>query len=205
MTVTDADGMIIALSDDVGFGFDCFDCSRVEELLAPGIYFTELSGVELAPLELYDLTVTLGEREVCDDGEDNDNDQQIDCADDDCQHLAQCACIDDALEGEPLPIVEPGRYSDLQICRDNDDRFQIAVGVGCTLIADIEFIHADGDLLLHLESLDGLRLGSENSSDDNERLTWQNPGGDPVELVLIVAGWDAGENAYNLQVGLECP
>ena len=136
--------------------------------------------------------------DVCDGVDDN-------CAhdEDDCR---QCA---DALEPNDTRAtaasVGPGDFSDLGICDglDDHDVYAVALAAGETLVVDVFFVHADGDIEARLYGPDSAEDALVNAftSTDNEHLEFTAPRAGAY-LVNVFGSGDASNN-YSMRIAIE--
>ncbi|MEQ9500240.1 MAG: pre-peptidase C-terminal domain-containing protein [Deltaproteobacteria bacterium] len=120
--------------------------------------------------------------------------------------VAWGACADDAEEPNDSAAegtrVEPGRYTDLAQCEDNDDWFVVAGAVDDTLQLTIDFEHAEADLALELFDPSGASVAVADSSTDDEQLTYvvTTPGDHALRVHLVDDGGRRAGAPYGLQV-----
>ncbi len=100
------------------------------------------------------------------------------------------------------PRLEPGGHPELMITADDEDWFVVDTCRAGTLTVGITFLNDDGDLDLALFDGAGDELGSSLSMDDNEEVVLEELAGGPV--FIMVEGWGGAENAYHLQIALDC-
>ena len=145
------------------------------------------------------------EGEDCDDG----NRLRGDGCDDQCRLENGPICRDDRFEENDDRAASTelldGDYNGLQICRDDDDWYQVNVCEGGRVSIELLFIDADGDLEASLVDGNDARLAFASSSDDNETLLWANEGEDTT-VFLRVFGFLGAANQYDLRVNvIGCP
>ncbi|MBN2495776.1 MAG: PPC domain-containing protein [Deltaproteobacteria bacterium] len=128
--------------------------------------------------------------------------------------IESAGCQDDSYEPDDTPDdanpvwpedpIVTGRV----ICADDDDWYITMVSAGETLVIDLGFTHADGDLDMKLydssvtpETLGEHELASAYSSSDNERIEY------PVlyeDLYYIrVYGYAGAENGYSIDLSVQ--
>ena len=102
-------------------------------------------GDDDTPGNTYSIDLTLEDPDVCelDDFEPNDVE-------------------DDAAE------LTAGQHSDLNVCRDNDDWYSVPALLNDSLLVEVLFVHAEGDIDVSVFNPDGSTAGSGISTDDNE-------------------------------------
>jgi hypothetical protein len=125
----------------------------------------------------------------------------------------QVGCQDDTSEEDDAPaqasdVWDNGPRTGLQICANDEDWFQTLGFAGETLVFDLRFTHAAGDLDLKLydegvtpETLPQHLKASSVSSTDNERIEY------PVQadgvFFIRVYGYNGAENAYSLEMTIQ--
>ena len=118
-------------------------------------------------------------------------------------------CEDDPFEdndgiGNATPI-EAGVPQDARVCAGDDDYFAFEAPVaGCSFIASVNHVNANGDLDLRLLDVDGGRISSSETAADVERLsgTLEAAG---VHFLRIYLFDDVAGNDYTVNVALDCP
>jgi len=144
-----------------------------------------------------------GATEICDDGQDNDGDGLVDCADPSCATDPACTRPDDPYEeNDSLDQAATGvtQAVGLTVHGGDDDWFAVEVCTGGTLEATIGFATAEGDLDLMLVDATLQELASSFSTTDDETLTWQNESGQPVTVYVIVTSFFGQSNRYDLDL-----
>jgi hypothetical protein len=96
-----------------------------------------------------------------------------------------------SLDGAPLA----GR-----ICADDQDHYKFDVGIASTLVVNVEFTHADGDLDIRLLDAGGAVVTSSLSVTDNEAIIRDVQ---PGRYYIRVEGWQAAENTYTVAASLQ--
>ena len=124
-----------------------------------------------------------------------------------CADAPTCP-TDDAFGPNPTqedayPLEGPSAILDGAICTPDDDFYKIFVPEGCKLDSTLEFIHADGDLDLHVYDTEGLVAGSSLSSTDNEAVSTGvvTEGG---VYNIGVEGYNGATNTYRLRNTITC-
>jgi hypothetical protein len=96
-------------------------------------------------------------------------------------------------------VVGAGTYRGLQICSGDDDWFAFQLDVGDTLIVDLFFGHAQGDVDIALFDTDCVTgLTASTSSTDNEHVAYSAPAAGTYSA--RVYGYHGAENTYDMQV-----
>jgi hypothetical protein len=97
-----------------------------------------------------------------------------------------------------------GSWSDLHLVMGDDDWFRVTVPDNHSFTAEMDFIHAYGDLDLKLfDACGGNLIALSVTQDNDEALTWSNGTGAPVEVHLhaYVYGFSASDcNDYDLRL-----
>ncbi len=108
-------------------------------------------------------------------------------------------CREDGLEDNDdadgaWELVEPGTVEDLRACEGDHDWYTVPVRALDTLVAHLDFQHADGNLDLEVIGPDGQRLlGASRSATDDEHVEAEaEETGDHYVHVIPQAGADAG-------------
>lgn len=132
-------------------------------------------------------------------------------------------CQDDGLEDDDGPgsatnASLPYTSNDREICSGDADYHAVDLSTGDTLVADLTFVHADGDLDFHFHDTDGSDLTpctpdapglcstangqSATSNEHVERLITQS-GCAPCTFYLSVQGYAGAANVYDLSIDVE--
>ncbi len=121
-------------------------------------------------------------------------------------------CVDDGNEEDDTPAQAGDLWDNGprpgQICADDEDWFQTLGYTGETLVFDLDFVHADGDLDLKLYS-DGVtvdtlaqhQLASSASATDGEHIEYPVPA--DGFFYVRVYGYSGAENAYTLEMSIQ--
>ncbi|MEZ6015124.1 MAG: M12 family metallo-peptidase [Planctomycetota bacterium] len=117
-------------------------------------------------------------------------------------------CFPDALEpndtcGTARPLAQ-GLVTGLEAANDNLDHYRITVPAGGSVVVDVLFAHANGDIDARLYNAScNTVLNSSTSSTDNEQLVWANNSASPVDVVAQVFNYPGvGCFGYDLRVTL---
>ena len=87
------------------------------------------------------------------------------------------------------------------ICPDDEDFYEIDVPANCTLLAELIFRHAAGDLDLRLRDAGGTTLASSLSVSDYETIETDLSAG---LYTFRINGFNGAENGYALRANLDC-
>lgn len=125
-------------------------------------------------------------------------------------------CQDDSAEDDDTPaqaptVSLPFASSDREVCSNDADYHAVELNTGDTLIADMTFDHANGDLDFHFHDTDGTDLtpcpgacspGNGQSATDDEHLEWtiDTAGCAPCTFYLSVQGYLGAANVYDLDI-----
>ncbi|MCK6550737.1 hypothetical protein L6R52_33175 [Myxococcota bacterium] len=143
-----------------------------------------------------------GTQEICDNNRDDDCNSLVDERDPDC-----ASCTDDVLEpnDDPsAPRIDPGRYEGLRICPANEDYYGLFLRTGERADVRLFFVHAQGNLDLHLLGTDRRRVVARSTSlDDDESLTFTAT--TTGQLPLRVFSDDGASTTYTLDVRVTTP
>ncbi len=133
------------------------------------------------------------------------------------------ACQDDGFEQDDTPgqasdVSLPFASNDRALCSGDADYHAVDLHTGDTLVADLTFVHADGDLDFHFHGTDGTDLTpcsvaspascsvdagqSATSNEHIERLI-QQAGCAPCTFYLSVQGYAAASNDYDLIIDVD--
>ena len=166
----------------------------VEACVAPGTYYLRTYAAGEGNRD-YDLLVTF-DPEVCAD-----------------------VCQDDGFEPDDapaqasattLPFTSNGR----ELCPGDADYHAVDLFTGDTLVADLTFDHAEGDLDFHVHDTDGTDLtpcpgscspSNGQSGTSNEHLEWlvDQAGCAPCTFYLSVQGYLGASNVYDLAIDVQ--
>ena len=143
--------------------------------------------------------------EVCDNSEDDDFDELVDCDDDDCAALPECGCEEDAFEnhdGGTAHTMDLGTLPselDGHICGPaNEDWFAITPSISFAGIITLTFVNATGDLDLFLTDSAFTELDSSQGMDDVEVIEYDFVAG--TTYYINVVGYAGSVGAYTLNV-----
>lgn len=143
--------------------------------------------------------------EICDDMEDNDCNGLQDLLDPACR-----TCEDDIYEpndDQAAPSVQPGHYPVLKLCSGNPDYYGIFIKRGERIRAQIDFMHAEGDLAFDL-------LGPRATEMEDRRVLTRSDTQTDGEAVVYTAtvtgvhmlsvyGTSGTENNYAMTITLD--
>lgn len=143
-----------------------------------------------------------GSQEICDNNRDDDCNSLVDERDPQC-----ASCTDDVLEpnDDPsAPRIDPGRYESLRICPANEDYYGLFARADEEVDVRLFFVHAQGNLDLHLLGTDRRRILARSTSlDDDEALTFTAT--TSGQLQLRVFSDSGASNSYTLDVRVTAP
>ncbi len=112
------------------------------------------------------------------------------------------ACVADDQEpnedeggAHPLPLVGGTAVADGRLCLADVDWYAVEIPAGATLVVDLEFVHADGDLDARLLDPAGALYAVAASATDNER--FEVPDAAPGAWRIGISG---ARNDYTLRV-----
>ena len=178
----DADGALdMRLTDGDGNEIDVAVDGRVEHLTADAAtLFYEVSGAE----NDYELRVGV------------DCPEQLACPDDDA--------LEDNDGPEDATAIEAGDVVDAIVCGRDHDWYVFEADAGCTVDAQLTFVHNDGDIDLRLyQDPLGVPFRSSTTPTDDERVAVQIPA--TGTWYLDVALFQGDGNDYRLDLVLDCP
>ncbi len=122
----------------------------------------------------------------------------------------QPGCQDDDYEENDVPadsvdLWDEGIWTGLMVCANDEDWYRIFMFVDETLIVDLTFTHADGDVDVNLydtgvtpDTLAGHQVAFSNSASDDEHIEYTIPS--DGDYYIRVYGYNGAENSYTLQV-----
>jgi Cys-rich repeat protein len=115
--------------------------------------------------------------------------------------------VDECMEANPdndtasaQPISLDGAPLAGRICVDDQDHYKFDVGIASTLVVNVEFTHADGDLDIRLLDAAGAVVTSSLSVTDNETIIRDV---EPGRYYIRVEGWQSAENTYTVSASLQ--
>ena len=128
-------------------------------------------------------------------------------------------CQDDGFEQDDVPaqatdVTLPFSSNDRDVCPSDADYHAVDLFTGDTLVADLTFNHADGDLDFHFHDTDGTDLtpcpgacspGNGQSATSNEHIEWtvDQAGCAPCTFYLSVQGYLGASNVYDLAIDVQ--
>ncbi|MBM4320951.1 MAG: hypothetical protein FJ125_13610, partial [Deltaproteobacteria bacterium] len=116
-------------------------------------------------------------------------------------------CEDDVLEENDTrqtpSLLQPGEHGSLAVCSGDDDFFAVALQAGDTLSVSLRFVHADGDLDLHLLDAAGNVLLRSTGTTDTEEVSYVAPAA--TTPVIRVFGFLGAAGPYSLSIVVEPP
>ncbi|MEM6295575.1 MAG: hypothetical protein AAGA54_30155 [Myxococcota bacterium] len=132
-------------------------------------------------------------------------------------------CEDDAAEDDDTfdtasAVTLPFNASGRAICSEDADFFAVDLSTGDTLVQDLTFVHADGDLDLHFHDVDGADLtpctpdapelcsldaGQSATSNEHAERTITQAGCDPCTFFVSVQGYGGAANDYDISLAVE--
>ena len=111
-------------------------------------------------------------------------------------------CTDDQYEAnnelDAATLLDAGTFQSLMLCPNDEDWYAFIVGPDSFFLAEITFIHADGDLDMYMYDEFGGQLDYSTTTTDDEIV-----GADTLPegiYYLRVKGWQGAENDYDLEV-----
>lgn len=138
-----------------------------------------------------------GTVEICDDDRDNDCNGLVDEDDPVCR-----TCTDDLFEpnnGPDAPRIQPGVYTQMQICPGNPDYYGVYLSEGERLLVQATFTHAEGDLDLDLIGVDQETVLTRSATTEGtETVNWTATA-NGVHVVRVY-GNQTTANGYILRV-----
>ena len=87
---------------------------------------------------------------------------------------------------------------------NEDDFYQLIVPAGCTLEANVYFVHANGDIDLAVQNATGTNLLTSTSTSDNESITWTNTGAADAVTHVRVYPWLSFCSEYDIDLEIDC-
>ncbi|MCR9164795.1 MAG: Ig-like domain-containing protein [Nannocystaceae bacterium] len=127
-------------------------------------------------------------------------------------------CQDDSAEDDDTPAQAPSvslpfTSTGRAVCSNDADYHAVALSTGETLVADLTFEHAQGDLDFHFHDTDGTDLtpcpgscspSNGQSATDDEHIEWtiDTPGCAPCTFYLSVQGYLGAANTYDLDISV---
>ena len=118
-------------------------------------------------------------------------------------------CVDDAIELALAPHLQVGSgyLTDLVQCSEDQDWFEVDLNPDDTVVFDVFFTHATGDLDAWLEDETGGLLATSATTTDNEQITWTATAEEKVFLVIeLTENLDPQQgNDYELGVTITNP
>ena len=132
-------------------------------------------------------------------------------------------CQDDGFEPDDTPAQAndaslPFSADSRAICSGDADYYAVDLNTGDTLVADLTFVHADGDLDFHFHDTDGTDLtpctvdapglcsidaGQSATSNEHVERTIDQAGCSPCTFYVSVQGYGEAGNSYDIAIDVQ--